>query len=303
MTKHPILISFCIPTYNRANYLRCCIESIIGYQYDDIEIIISDNCSTDITPDVVKEYSDSRIRYFRNPTNIGARLNVRAVIDHAQGKYIFYLTDDDVLVPGAVSIIKEFILNHDVSVFRSDLLVFLEKSRKATYISNVKKTGPGNALSIKEKSEIIRHSSVLSVLCFKKDDFDFTFYDKNIELWYPSTLITGYLSNKMGYLTKPIVIHTWENKIFWGISDRSKELLISQVKGLIILKDKIEPDLYNQLVKSYMIDKRKVFYKLIISLSVKEKILLFIIIYISNFIKLTTRTLSFCLTQIKKHLK
>ncbi len=66
-------LSICIPTYNRKECLSQCLESIIKQSvFNDIEIIISDNASTDGTFDIIKEYCDkfSNISYFRNSENI-----------------------------------------------------------------------------------------------------------------------------------------------------------------------------------------------------------------------------------------
>jgi glycosyltransferase involved in cell wall biosynthesis len=251
MTKK--LISFCIPTYNRSSCLVKCIESLIGYRNDDIEIIIQDNCSPDSTEEVVKSYNDHRIRYYKNTSNVGVRLNIRTIIDRAKGEYIFFLTDDDMLIPGAIHSIKDYILKNDLSVFQSDTITFLEKSNKSYVYSAIKSTKSNCELTKKEKAGIIIFSHVLTGLCFRKDDVDFSFYDKNIDHWYPSILITGLLSNNMGYLAEPITIHTWENELFWGIDNKSKELAISETKSITSLEEKMDEELFRILIKQYIL--------------------------------------------------
>jgi len=247
------ILSFCIPTYNRACYIERCIESIIGYPYNDIEVVVKDNCSTDNTEEIVKSYSDSRIKFHKNSSNISMLLNIRTIIDFADGKYCFFLTDDDILIPGAIYIIKDFIFKNNPSVFKSDSIVYLEKSKKSYVYSAIQKTKSNNDLSYKERAEIILFSHVLTGLCFKKTEVDFNFYDNNIDLWYPSMLITGMLSNNMGYLAKPLTIHTWENEIFWGVPYKSKEVIDSTTKGILILQSKIEKELFKILLKKYII--------------------------------------------------
>ena len=69
-------ISVCIPVYNREKYIAQCIESVLAQDYKNIEIIISDNCSTDGTVDIINGYlKDKRIRFYRNETNIGMLSN------------------------------------------------------------------------------------------------------------------------------------------------------------------------------------------------------------------------------------
>src|SRR5258705_810186 len=91
------LISIVITSYNRANWIGQAIESALAQDYPNLEIIISDNCSTDNSDEVIKKYcSDSRIRYTRNETNIGMIPNFnKGFFELAKGEYITNLSSDD----------------------------------------------------------------------------------------------------------------------------------------------------------------------------------------------------------------
>lgn len=92
------LMTIAIPTYNRANlYLRQAIESAVNQTYSNIEIIISNNCSTDNTEMVVKDFTDPRIRYFRQEKNIGGNNNFNFCLEQAKGEYFLLLMDDDLI--------------------------------------------------------------------------------------------------------------------------------------------------------------------------------------------------------------
>ncbi len=95
MTK----VSVCIPTYNRSDYLQYSVNSVLNQTYTDFELIICDDGSTDDTPDVVKGFADSRIRYVRHPRNIGRSNNMRSGFDEARGEYFIKFDDDDALTP------------------------------------------------------------------------------------------------------------------------------------------------------------------------------------------------------------
>jgi abequosyltransferase len=86
-----ILLSICIPTYNRAEYLKKTLDSIVNQEgfAEHCEIVISDNCSPDNTAEVVDTFMAQykNIRYYRNDTNVG-ELNFVRVMDLARGKYI-----------------------------------------------------------------------------------------------------------------------------------------------------------------------------------------------------------------------
>lgn len=92
------LVSIGIPTYNRADgYLRECIDSAVNQTYPNIEIIISDNSSTDGTTELVTAYTDPRVRYFRHSKNIGANNNFNYCLEKANGDYFLLLHDDDLI--------------------------------------------------------------------------------------------------------------------------------------------------------------------------------------------------------------
>ena len=94
------LVSIVITSYNRANYIENAIESALAQDYPNLEIIISDNCSTDNTYNVINKYlSDPRISYYKNQSNIGMIPNFKiATEERARGKYITYISSDDYLI-------------------------------------------------------------------------------------------------------------------------------------------------------------------------------------------------------------
>ena len=92
-------VSVCIPTFNRCDFLKESIESVLTQTFEDYELLISDNASTDMTEELVRSYRDKRIRYSRNLNNIGVRNNMNNCLALSRGKYITILPDDDVMMP------------------------------------------------------------------------------------------------------------------------------------------------------------------------------------------------------------
>jgi glycosyltransferase involved in cell wall biosynthesis len=90
------LVSIIIPTYNRLSYLAEAIESAVYQTYQNIEIIVSDDCSVDNPQWIVESFKDSRIKFRRNSSNLGVAVNVSTAIKKARGKYLATLNDDDV---------------------------------------------------------------------------------------------------------------------------------------------------------------------------------------------------------------
>ncbi|MFA5770188.1 MAG: glycosyltransferase family 2 protein [Patescibacteria group bacterium] len=90
--------SIVIPTYNRATDLKIAMSSVLKQDFDNYEIIVSDNASTDTTEKICKSFNDERIKYSRNKTNIGFNRNLYKGIKSAHGQYIFMLGDDDFIL-------------------------------------------------------------------------------------------------------------------------------------------------------------------------------------------------------------
>jgi len=106
-------ISLCVPTYNRAALLRQCVSSLLGQTADGIEVVVVDNCSTDGTLDIVREFlPDSRFRFVRNATNIGPQENWNRCVEIAQGDFIAICHDDDFYVSSYAEECSAFLNRH-----------------------------------------------------------------------------------------------------------------------------------------------------------------------------------------------
>lgn len=92
-------VTVCIPTYNRANFLKYSLQSVLNQTYTDFELIICDDASPDNTPEVVEQFNDSRIHYIRHSKNIGRSRNMRSGFEAAKGEYFVKFDDDDALTP------------------------------------------------------------------------------------------------------------------------------------------------------------------------------------------------------------
>ncbi len=119
-----IKLSFCIPTYNRSNYIRQTLTSIsdqiieAGWT-DCIEICVSDNASTDNTDEEIHnfqaDYPSVKLVYSKNDENLGADRNYLRVVELASGEYCWLFGSDDALVPGAVkSLLSEIKHKFDI---------------------------------------------------------------------------------------------------------------------------------------------------------------------------------------------
>lgn len=96
MTAIPRL-SIGLPVYNGERYLSKSLTALLGQRYDDFELIISDNASTDGTEDICRDYlaRDRRVKYVRQPRNIGLAPNHNFVFQQARGDLFKWASYDD----------------------------------------------------------------------------------------------------------------------------------------------------------------------------------------------------------------
>ncbi|MDH4143785.1 MAG: glycosyltransferase, partial [Acidimicrobiia bacterium] len=90
-------VSVGLPVYNGENYLAGCIESVLNQDFEDFELVVSDNCSTDGTEHIAREAAarDPRVRYERLDANRGAAFNYNATFRRSRGRYFTWLAHDD----------------------------------------------------------------------------------------------------------------------------------------------------------------------------------------------------------------
>lgn len=112
------LLSICIPTYNGGYKLDTALMAISKSikTYDDVEVIISDNASTDDTPEIISKYlKDSRFRSYKNENNLGFNRNMFMLIRYyARGKYCWVVGDDDFIDLDAFDNIRLFLLSGEI---------------------------------------------------------------------------------------------------------------------------------------------------------------------------------------------
>ncbi len=103
-----------MPIYNEEKWIARALESLLAQSYPNIEIIISDNASTDRTEDICKEYmaKDCRISYYRNDTNTGIGINFIRVFQISGGKYFMWAAADDWWAPDFVKLLVEELESH-----------------------------------------------------------------------------------------------------------------------------------------------------------------------------------------------
>jgi len=106
------LVSILMPAYNCENYVAQAIEAVLSQTYQNFELIMLDDCSTDSTKKIMDSYSDSRIKRFHNEINLGYLQSSNKLVNYASGDYLTFQDADDLCVPNRLEQLVSFLEQH-----------------------------------------------------------------------------------------------------------------------------------------------------------------------------------------------
>ena len=133
-------VSVCIPAYNNAHFLAEAIESVLNQTFEQFELLIIDDCSTDATREIADAYAanDDRIVFHANSVNLGMVANWNACLQQSRGEYIKYLFGDDLLASPDALLNMVTVLDGDpaVSLVASARNLIDEHSAKVGTVSS-----------------------------------------------------------------------------------------------------------------------------------------------------------------------
>lgn len=100
-----VTVSLGMPVFNGEKYLRQSLDTVLAQSYGDFELVVSDNASTDATPDILRDYQrrDGRIRVLRQSTNVGVARNWNAAAREARGAYFKFVSSNDEYAPSLLA--------------------------------------------------------------------------------------------------------------------------------------------------------------------------------------------------------
>lgn len=134
------LVSVIMPSWNTSNFIAESIQSVIDQTYENWELIIVDDCSTDNTDEVVAEFTDKRIRYFKNKENSGAALSRNRALREARGEWIAFLDSDDLWNPDKLEHQINFMNEHGYTLSYTEYEKIDEESKPLRiYVSGPEK--------------------------------------------------------------------------------------------------------------------------------------------------------------------
>jgi len=235
-------VSIMIPTYNQEKYIGQAIKSALSQPYPNLEIIISDDCSTDSTEEVVKPFlSDKRVKYFKNEQNLGMLGNYpKMLYTYASGKYVLNVDGDDWLfktdfISKAVNMLEN---NENISCVLGDRKNYYVETGKFKTFSNkgklfVKKIMDGNEffINMPKIGYIFSHFSSI----YRRDlALELDFYNKDILSFDSESISKLYIGHQVAYL--PISVGAWRAHVM-NSSHKDIENKIKSIKKYDYLYD------------------------------------------------------------------
>ena len=174
-------LSICIPTYNRLKYLKELLSGLL-MQIDSlpegtVELIVSDNVSTDGTADYLKSIKRDYFRFWTNETNIGGDRNFLKCIREAKGEYVWLVGDDDLIASDAVVRVLKILDERHPRLLISDVGSRPLAGEYADYLDYLERECQGDAKAA------LRHTLISSNV-FRRSSFDMELAIRNLHTQY-----------------------------------------------------------------------------------------------------------------------
>jgi len=258
------LVSVVIPTYNRLAYLQEAVGSVVNQTYNNIEIIICDNASTDKTYEFFMSNTNEKIIYIRHEKGLFPLDNWNSWIGKAKGEYVTFLPDDDKLAPTFIEkCVKAFLDDKETTLVKAGCYVMDGNSQvTGEYIPFKDERSSGYQFLLDRINPRYSELSLGSGYAFRKDDFILvggfmqTGFPKmhyvDDYLWYRLSLERGnvsYLNEKLWYYRD----HTANMALVESLSDFRDNFREYIPMLLNMLKNKKEtyPEIIHYIQNTY----------------------------------------------------
>ena len=232
--ENDILLTISIPTFNGSENIERLINSINKeFNSEIVEILVSDNCSTDNTMEIVNSYSF--ISYYCNETNVGADRNIALSIERAKGKYVWVIGDDDYLTSGAIPYVIDILKKH--SELSAIFVNYSLLDVKQNVFLRKKWLNMDNDIYCHNENEFLRtvgvSSNFLSSMIHNKKYFIESDYKKYFDTnWVQLGTLFDYIQGKETYcISTPFVVNAGDSSFGEGNKNgKSIEILCNMME-------------------------------------------------------------------------
>jgi glycosyltransferase involved in cell wall biosynthesis len=196
-------VSVLMPVYNGAKYIAEAIDSIIAQTFSDWELIVYDDGSTDNTEEIVRTYSDGRIKCFKNAENKGITPTRILLIDKAESEYISFLDCDDVATPCKLQKQIDFLEENDNYAVCGSWGIMIDETGRTLKKINLATDNEALRCNLLFSSQFIQSSVVIRKSVLKDEIYNTDFpVAEDYDLWCRLSGIGYKLHNIPQYLVK-----------------------------------------------------------------------------------------------------
>lgn len=213
------LLSICIPTYKRPKALIECLNSVLhekGYSSKLVEIVVSDN-----DPRSPHKKFPSAVNYWKNAKNLGPENNYLKLISHATGKYVFFLSDDDLLTKNALSTLIRILQTKKNLFVLSSAYDFYKQGKRVKTEQIFAQSRAIDKKDAKACAKLFYNAHTLSGQCILRRAIDIKTCRAYVGTLYLQMYIVGHatLQGDSYYSTIPVVKHEIDNQVYWEYKD------------------------------------------------------------------------------------
>lgn len=243
-------VSIIIPTYNRAKYLLKSVMSAIDQTYQNIEILVVDDCSTDKTRQIMENIGDQRIKYIKLDKNGGAQKARNIGLSHATGDFLVFLDSDVEMLPEYVAQALQVFANNDRCAVTVCGYNLLDKKRRLVKSCCPRKFIAGNIHEQAIKRLII---SDTNTFMFKKECFLDVRFDERLPSWQEDDVIIKISKQKEFERVLSVLLNIIEHDLP-RISDNAKRYASGHSILIDIHKDEIRRVGGDKTLSSHYLD-------------------------------------------------
>lgn len=237
-------ISIAIPTYNRADLLLRAVNSCLNQTYSNIEVIVSDNCSSDNSIEILRQINDSRLFIHTNKSNIGMKSNFQKCLDYSSGHLFLLLSDDDYFM--SRSALEQFISEFDKT--EAKILISSVMLERDAGLS------PGKYKQVKSDSDfLIKYFSndisvfpcatMFDMTCLKDEKYNYDELTLSVDAFLLIKVIEKYKGNAVHFFDGKLIaykVHNSESSADYKVWQEDLEFLKTHItKSTIVDKAQI----------------------------------------------------------------
>lgn len=276
-------VSVLMPVYNtEESFLRESIESILNQTYQDFELIIIDDGSSNDIYKIIESYQDRRIRFYKNEINLGVAKTRNKLLELAEGEYVAFQDSDDISLPNRLAKQVEFLnSNKEISILGCDIETIPNK-KKLKKISNPKILDFLGGCAVANGSVMLRledlkkHKLKYNETCVTSEDYElwsraikYLYFENLQEVLYKYRENPNSLVHTKGNFGKEIDTKIKQNLLNYLSGDEKlKEKIINLVSSHFIKKATFAERLFS--IRNEWYGARK--YKIIQILGIKLKL-------------------------------